>query len=78
METQLFIAIGTLVSAVVALFGLLMKAYKAIGEQKDLRFQDKVDHDKDLNEIKGLLQSRSLNGRRPPTERRGPDDTSQG
>lgn len=87
MENYLIAAIVAISTALVTIFGLLMKAYRAVGEQKDLRLKAetahnakveeiRADHNKDLEEIRGLLQSRSMNARKPSTERREPDDTS--
>ncbi len=41
MENYLITAIVTLGTGIVALFGLLVKAYQAVGAQKDLRLKDR-------------------------------------
>ncbi len=54
MENYLIAAIVAIGTALVTIFGLLMKAYKAVGDQKDLRLKDRHKAEEEMEVLRDL------------------------
>ena len=54
MENYLIAAIVALGTGIVALFGLLVKAYQSVGAQKDLRLKDRHKAEEEMEVLRAL------------------------